>query len=205
LHRTYISDVERGARNVSLQSIARLAGALKTSVSALFPEEIQIEKAAAAKIGNQNPKLVEVLLVEDNPDDAELTLHAFKGARFMNQVHVVGDGVAALDFLFCRGEYSARTCLDNPQLVLLDLNLPKVSGLEVLRRIKKDKRTWQIPVAVLTASRDVSEITECRRLGAEQYIIKPVNLQQLSLITPQLDLEWALFRSAGAKSGNKNI
>ena len=207
LHRTYVSDVERGARNVSLQSIAKLASALEISVSALFPEEIQIGKTGATRrIGNgRDRKLVDVLLVEDNPNDVELTLHAFKQARFTNQVHVVRDGAAALDYLFCRGCYAARPITKNPELILLDLNLPKVSGLEVLRRIKADKRTAQIPVAILTVSHDVNVIAECRRLGSEQYIVKPVDLQRLSLVTPQLDLEWALFRPAAAKSANKSI
>jgi len=202
LHRTYVSDVERGARNVSLQSIAKLASALEISVSGLFPEEIQIGKPGRARApGNgRDRKLVDVLLVEDNPDDVELTLRAFKRARFTNRVHVVRDGAMALDYLFCRGRFSARTFAQAPQLILLDLNLPKVSGVEVLRRIKADKRTAQIPVAILTVSHDLSVIAECRRLGSEQYIVKPVDLQRLSLVTPQLDLEWALFRPAGSRA-----
>jgi CheY-like chemotaxis protein len=133
----------------------------------------------------------------------ELTLRAFKKAHFTNQVHVVNDGARALDYVFYRGEYARRPTAEHPQLILLDLNLPKVSGLEVLRRIKADKRTWQIPVAIITASQDFAEIGECRRLGAEQYIAKPIDLQRLSLITPQLNLDWALIESAGAKSRNK--
>jgi len=196
LHRTYVSDVERGARNVSLQSIAKLASALEISVSALFPEEVHIGKPGVARgaDNHRDRNLVDVLLVEDNPDDVELTLHAFKRARFANGVHVVRDGATALDYLFCRGRYSACPITEKPRLILLDLDLPKVSGLEVLRHIKADKRTAQIPVAILTVSHDLNVIAECRRLGAEQYIIKPVDLQRLSLVTPQLNLEWALFR-----------
>lgn len=190
LHRTYISDVERGARNISLESITKLAYALTVSVSALFPEELLPGKSST--ISDRN--LGSVLLIEDNPDDVELTRRAFKQARFTNRVHVVRDGAEALDYLFCRGKYSSRPLGEPPQIILLDLNLPKVSGLEVLRRIKADKRTWQIPVAILTASQNIAEIAECRRLGAEQYVVKPVNLQRLSLITPQLDLEWALLK-----------
>ncbi len=203
LHRTYISDVERGTRNVSLQSIAKLAGALEVSISDLFPEEVQIGKTAVARGFSGNRKLVDVLLVEDNPDDVELTLRALKKARFTNQVHVVNDGARALDFVFYRGEYAHRPMAEHPRLILLDLNLPKVSGLEVLRRIKADKRTWQIPVAIITASKNFAEIGECRRLGAEQYIAKPIDLQRLSLITPQLNLDWALVGSAGSKFQNR--
>lgn len=203
LHRTYISDVERGARNVSLQSIAKLAGALKVSISNLFPEEVQIGKTAASRGAYRDRNLVDILLVEDNPDDVELTLRAFKKARFTNQVHVVNDGAGALDFVFYRGKYARRPMAEHPRLILLDLNLPKVSGLEVLRRIKADKRTWQIPVAIITASKNFGEIGECRRLGAEQYIAKPIDLQRLSLITPQLNLDWALIEPAGSKLRNK--
>jgi CheY-like chemotaxis protein len=202
LHRTYISDVERGSRNVSLQSIAKLAGALEVSISELFPEEVQIGKIAIARGAGRDRKLVDVLLVEDNPDDVELTLHALKKARFTNQVHVVNDGARALDYVFYRGEYARRPIDEHPQLILLDLNLPKVSGLEVLRRIKADKRTWQISVAIITASKNFAEIDECRRLGAELYIAKPINLQRLSLITPKLNLDWALIESDGSKLRN---
>jgi len=203
LHRTYVSDVERGARNISLQSIVKLAGALEISIANLFPEEVQIGKNVAAKGLGRDRKLVDVLLVEDNPDDVELTLRAFKKARFTNQVHVVNDGAMALDYVFYQGKYARRPLEEHLHLILLDLNLPKVSGVEVLRRIKADKRTWQIPVAIITASQNGREIAECRRLGAEQYIAKPINLQRLSLITPQLNLDWALIGSAGSKLRNK--
>jgi len=140
--------------------------------------------------------------VEDNPDDVEMTLHAFRNAHFANHVQVVTDGEQALDYVFCRGKYSRRNAKNNPQVILLDLNLPKVSGLEVLRRIKADKRTWQISVAIITASKNFAEIDECRRLGAELYIAKPINLQRLSLITPKLNLDWALIESDGSKLRN---
>ena len=195
LHRTYVSDVERGARNISLQSIAKLAGALTISIASLFPEAVTIGQAGPCKSGGPERSLVEVLLVEDDPADVELTLCAFDNARFTNRTHVVRDGAQALDYIFCRGEFACRPMKANPQLILLDLNLPKVNGLEVLRQIKADKRTRLIPVAILTASQDIREIAECRRLGAEQYIAKPVNLQRLSLITAQFKLEWALLKA----------
>jgi len=202
LHRTYISDVERGARNISLGSIIKLAHALDISVSALFPESVPIEKNDDAKINVHDRNLVDVLLVEDNADDVEMTLQAFKKARFSNHVHVVNNGAKALDYVFCRGEYARRPAKAHPQLILLDLNLPKVSGLDVLRRIKADKRTWHIPVAVLTASQESYDRAECQRLGAEHYITKPVNFQRLSQITPQLNLDWALLKSPDSKRRN---
>jgi two-component system response regulator len=139
---------------------------------------------------------VDILLVEDNPDDVALTLHAFKQARFANRVQVVTDGEEALDFVFCRGKYAAHQPAERPQVVLLDLNLPKVSGMEVLRRIKTDERTRHIPVVVLTISQMFKDFTECERLGAETYIIKPLNFQRLSQVTPRLKFDWALLKAA---------
>jgi CheY-like chemotaxis protein/DNA-binding XRE family transcriptional regulator len=205
LHRTYISDVERGARNLSLESITRLAVALKISVSALFPQEFQKGKTGDAASNAHGKNLVDILLVEDDPNDVELTLHAFRQARFANRVNVVNDGAEALDYLFCRGEYSGRRPADHPQIVLLDLNLPKVSGLEVLQKIKADERTRMIPVMILTTSGDDHNIAECRRLGVEDYIIKPVNFQTFSRATPRLNLNWALIKpleiNANARNG----
>jgi CheY-like chemotaxis protein len=192
LHPTYISSIERGARNVSLENISKLARALEISVSALF--ESQNQAATKNNHGNngQAKNAVDVLLVEDNPDDAMLTLQAFKEARFRNKVTVVGDGVEALDYVFCRGKYAHRKSAEHPHIILLDLNLPKVSGLEVLRRIKADKKTRMIPVVILTISDDNYDIAECRRLGAENYIVKPVDFQRLSQATPRLNLDWVL-------------
>ena len=197
LHRTYISDVERGARNLSLESIEKLAQALDISISALFPHsELHLQKMIKGN-GNGND-LVDILLVEDNEDDAELTLMAFKKARFANRVHVVYDGAEALDYIFCNGKYASRRKTKRPHVILLDLQLPKVSGLEVLRRVKDDKRTRQIPVVILTISDDNYDIDECRRLGAENYIVKPLDFQRLSQATPQLNLDWALLRPVEA-------
>lgn len=195
LHRTYVSDVERGARNISLHSIARLASALTISIASLFPEPVPIGQRGKGKNGTPPGSLVDILLVEDDQAHVKLALETFEKARFTNHIYVASDGAQALDFIFCRGEFARRSVTANPQLILLDLNLPKVNGLEVLRQIKADKRTRLIPVAILTASQDIGEIAECRRLGAEQYIAKPVNLQRLSLITAQLKLEWALLKA----------
>jgi CheY-like chemotaxis protein len=197
LHRTYVSDVERGARNLSLESITRMAEALNISAAELFPAE-----QMPAKIGGKNgagKDLVDILLVEDNADDVDLTLHAFKQSRIANRITVAGDGQEALDYLFAEGSHAGRSPLERPHIVLLDLYLPKISGLEVLRRIKADDRTRGIPVVILTISQAFNDFAECQRLGAETYIVKPLNFQRLSQITPRLNLDWALFKPVEPK------
>lgn len=204
LHRTYVSDVERGTRNLSLESIERLAHALDVSVSALFPQA-ELRAGGMVARNGQGSQLVDILMVEDNPDDVELTLNAFKKARFANRVHVVRDGAEALDFIFCTGERAGCSECDRPRVILLDLKLPKVSGLEVLRRVKSDRRTRHIPVIILTISQDSHDMAECRRLGADNYILKPVDFQRLSRSTPQLNLDWALLKPPEAKSRRKFV
>jgi CheY-like chemotaxis protein len=191
LHRTYVCDVERGARNLSLQSIEKLARALQTSIATLFPEA---DAGSGSAVPRPVARSVEILLVEDNPDDVTMTMHTFKKARFANNVNVVYDGAEALDYLFCRGRFSNRVPSDNPSVVLLDLYLPKVSGLEVLRRMKSEAQTKNIPVIILTASQRDADYTECERLGAETYIVKPVDFQKFIHATPLLRLDWALIR-----------
>jgi CheY-like chemotaxis protein len=191
LHRTYVSDVERGARNPSIASIEKLAQALKLSVSGLFGRAIN---------GRGFRDVVEILLVEDDPQDVKLTMRAFEKAQITNPVHVVRDGVEALDFLFATGSYANRGIDDQPQVILLDLNLPKIDGLEVLRRIKADKRTRRIPVIILTVSNRDRDISECRRLGADTYIVKPVHFQNFSEVTPRLSLAWVLIKPNGTRS-----
>jgi CheY-like chemotaxis protein len=185
LHRTYVSDVERGARNPSIASIEKLAQALQLSVATLFQR---------AGDGKASTSFVEILLVEDDPRDVELTKLAFAKARITNPLHVVGDGAEALDFLFATGAYQHRNYAALPQIILLDLNLPKKSGLEVLRRVKADKLTKDIAVIVLTVSTQNRDIAECRRLGAQTYLIKPVGFQNFSAVTPDLDLAWTLVK-----------
>jgi two-component system, response regulator len=191
LHRTYVSDVERGARNPSIASIEKLAQALKLSVSALFGRAIN---------GRGARDVVEILLVEDDPHDVKLTMRAFQKAKITNPVHVVRDGAEALDFLFATGLYAHRWEDHQPKIILLDLNLPKINGLEVLRRIKADKRTRHIPVIILTVSSQDRDINECRRLGAETYIVKPVQFQNFSEVTPGLNLAWVLVKPDGTRS-----
>ena len=191
LHRTYVSDVERGARNPSIVSIEKLAQALQLSVSTLF---WRASNSGAAS------EFVEILLVEDNPQDVELTKLAFAKARITNPLHVVADGVEALDFLFGTGAYQHRAYAPLPQIILLDLNLPRKSGLEVLRRIKADKLTKDISVIVLTASTRDRDVVECRRLGVETYIVKPVGFAKFSEVTPSLNLAWTLVKPGGTEA-----
>jgi CheY-like chemotaxis protein/DNA-binding transcriptional regulator YdaS (Cro superfamily) len=188
LHRTYVSDIERGARNVSLESISKLARALEVSVATLFSDS---DKTTSATVSDE---LVDILFVEDNPDDVQLTLRALKAANITNRIQVVRDGEAALQFLFCKGPYADRQPDQRPQVILLDLGLPKMGGLEVLRRIRAEPRTRSIPVVVLTASRHDRDVLASKQLGAEAYIVKPVDFQNLSEVTPQLSLYWALLK-----------
>ena len=191
LHRTYVSEVERGERNPSIASIEKLAQALEVSFTSLF-------ERAGQRSGSR--EAVEILLVEDNPIDIELTKNAFKKAQITNPLYVVNDGETALDFLFGRGSYADRLNVRPPQLILLDLNLPEKSGLEVLKEIKKDPRTQNIPVIILTISDREHDINECRRLGAETYIVKPVSFQNFSKVTPFLSLSWVLVEPNGMLS-----
>jgi two-component system response regulator len=137
-------------------------------------------------------KLVEILLVEDNPSDVQLTLHALARNKLANQIHVVRDGVEALDFLFSTGPYAQRT-QRNPRVVLLDLKLPLIDGLEVLRRVKAEPRTRTIPVVVLTSSREERDIVESYQLGVNSYIVKPVDFEQFAEAVRHLGFYWALL------------
>ena len=133
---------------------------------------------------------VEILLVEDNADDVELTLHALHQERLANHIEVVRDGEEALDFLFCRGPYAHRSFEQAPRVVLLDLKLPKVDGMEVLREIKKDPRTRAIPVVILTASREEPDMANGYHLGANGYVQKPVDFDNFRNIVKHLGLYW---------------
>ena len=138
---------------------------------------------------------VEILLVEDNADDVELTLHALREENLANVIVVARDGEEALDFLFCRGTHSHRSFDCPPQLILLDLKLPKVDGLEVLRQIKQDPRTQPIPVVILTASREESDLVNGYHLGANGYIQKPVDFDHFRQIVKQLGLYWLVVNT----------
>lgn len=137
--------------------------------------------------------IVEILLVEDSPQDSELCLRALRKANLGNHIHVVRDGAEALDFIFCEGTYSGRKIENSPKVILLDLKLPKVDGLEVLQRIKGDPRTKTIPVAVLTSSREQQDVVESYRLGVNSYIVKPVNFERFATAVQELGLYWLLL------------
>ncbi|MDQ4076864.1 MAG: response regulator [Chloroflexota bacterium] len=136
---------------------------------------------------------VEILLVEDNPYDVKLTLRAFEQHKLSNNIYVVRDGAEALEFLFCMGAYADRTLEQGPKVILLDLKLPKVDGLEVLQRIKADERTRAIPVVVLTSSSEERDIVESYQLGVNSYIIKPVDFEQFTKVVAQLGFYWLLL------------
>ena len=136
---------------------------------------------------------VEILLVEDNPSDAELTLRALKKNNLANKVFHVADGEEALNFIYCRGPYSERMIDDVPRVILLDLKLPKVDGLEVLKILKSDPLTREIPIVVLTSSTEERDIVETYRLGANSYIVKPVNFDRFSTAVKELGFYWLLL------------
>ena len=136
---------------------------------------------------------VEILFVEDNPQHVELTLRALNKRRIANNIKVVKDGAEALDFIFCTGAYAHRRIENGPKMVLLDLKLPKVDGLEVLRRIKSDERTKVIPVVILTTSAQEQDIVETYKLGVNSYIVKPCNFDKFVQAVAELGLYWMLL------------
>jgi len=135
-------------------------------------------------------KLPEILLVEDSQTDAELTLRALKLKQFANQVTWVKDGAEALEYLFCEGQYEGRSN-GHPCLVLLDLKMPKVDGIEVLRRIKNDERTKTVPVVMLTSSAEERDVVEGYQLGVNSYIVKPVDFDQFMTAVSEAGCYWA--------------
>jgi two-component system response regulator len=135
---------------------------------------------------------IQILLVEDTPEDAELMLRALKKGHLTNHCHHVEDGAAALDFLFREGEYANRAD-ENPKVVLLDLKLPKVDGIEVLRRIKQDERTKSIPVVVLTSSRESKDLKAAYQIGVNSYIVKPVDFEQFTDSVLKLGHYWKVL------------
>ena len=141
-----------------------------------------------------NPtKMVEILIVEDTSEDLELALRALGKAELTSHIQVARDGEEALNFIFCEGPFAERKMEDGPKVILLDLKLPKIDGLEVLKRIKSDPRTKSIPVVVLTSSGEPNDVTESYGLGANSYIVKPVNSGQFSETVQKLGMYWLLL------------
>jgi CheY-like chemotaxis protein len=188
MHRTYIADIERGARNITLRSIESLARALQVTVERLLFHSDEANRTSHDWAGGP---IGEILLVEDNEHDARMTMRAFQRAKLSNPVRVFTDGESTLDYL-TRKEFE----IPRPQLLLLDLSLPGISGVEVLRRIKGERALAGIPVVVLANSGDDRHIAECHGLGAGHYIVKPIEFESFSRITPNLNFHWTLTRPA---------
>jgi len=143
--------------------------------------------------------IVDILLVEDNPDDVELALHALRQARLANNIFVVRDGEEALDFLFSRGAFANRALQHPPKLVLLDLKLPKIDGMQVLKQLKSDPRTKPVPVVIMTTSKEERDLVESYHAGANSYIQKPVDFDQFRSTIKTLGLYWLIINQPLAK------
>ena len=141
---------------------------------------------------------VEILLVEDSAEDLELTLRALRKANLANHIEIARDGAEAVDFIFGEGIHASRDITDVPKLILLDLKLPRVDGLEVLKRIKCDPRTSHIPIVVLTSSKEQNDVTESYRLGVNSYIVKPVNFEGFTAAVQDLGMYWLLLNQPPA-------
>jgi len=138
-------------------------------------------------------KPVEILLVEDDPQDLELALRALKKSGLTNHIEVARDGVEALDFIFCEGPHAGRAIEETPKVVMLDLKLPRMDGIDVLKRIKADDRTKSIPIVMLTSSREQRDIIESYRLGVNSYIVKPVNFDSFAKAVQDIGMYWLLL------------
>ncbi len=144
-----------------------------------------------------------ILLVEDDPDDEALTLRALHKNHVVNRIVVVHDGAEALDYLFGRGEYAGRDLTDCPQAVLLDLKLPKVDGLEVLRQLRTDLRTCLLPIVILTSSKEDQDIVNSYRLGANSFVRKPVKFEEFAEAVRQVGIYWLLLNEPPTQCGQK--
>jgi len=196
LHRTYIAGIEGGVRNVTLKTIEKLALALQVpSATLLLDAGRQTERSdlinLPAFIGQYRP--MEILLVTEQQAEVKLALRPLQQAPIINPVKVAHDGQEALDLLFHTRCSCDRQSGIRPQLVLLDLPLSKVSGFEVLHRLKADKRTRAIPVVVLTDSKSPKDTAECQRLGAEACIVKPASSESIVAALQKLQLAWLLL------------
>jgi two-component system, response regulator len=148
---------------------------------------------------------LDILLVEDNQDDRDLALHALQRAKVANRIFVVSDGEEALDFLFCRGAYAERSFDHPPKLVLLDLKLPKVDGMEVLKQVKSDTRTRTIPIVIMTSSKEERDLASGYNLGANSYIQKPVDFDQFRETVKSVGLYWLVINQPPVVEDSQNL
>ena len=137
--------------------------------------------------------VIDILLIEDNPNDAELTLRALKKNNVANKVHLITDGAEALEFFFAKGKYEGRDVTSTPKVVILNLKLPKVDGLEILKRVKADERLKVMPIVVLTSSKEECDVIESYKLGANSYIVKPVDFNKFAESIKDLGMYWLLL------------
>ena len=136
---------------------------------------------------------VEILLIEDNPDEAELAIRSLKKNSLANNLVHIDDGAEALDYIFCRGKYASNDISFTPKVILLDLKLPRVGGLEILKQVKTDERTKSIPVVILTSSKEDSDLIEGYNLGVNSYIVKPVNFESFAKAISELGMYWVIL------------
>jgi len=148
---------------------------------------------------------LDILLVEDNQDDMDLALHALRRGSLANNIFVVRDGEEALDFLFCRGAYADRSFALPPKLVLLDLKLPKVDGMEVLKQVKSDTRTRTIPIVIMTSSKEERDLAKSYKLGVNSYIQKPVDFDQFRETVKGVGLYWLVTNQAPVADGARQL
>jgi CheY-like chemotaxis protein/DNA-binding XRE family transcriptional regulator len=199
LHRTYVTDVERGARNPSLNSIKKLSGALGVSLSDLFrlvessDQPPLLTGGTAGEKENSSRPFVEILIADNDPVEIESTLSALKRNNLANTVHFARDGSDALDFVFCTGPYKKRNILHPPDLVVLDLELEKIDGLAVLDRIRQNPITKSVAVVALVSPSN-PDIGKAQQLGISGLIVKPLEFSKLVLAASQTGLSWALVK-----------
>jgi two-component system response regulator len=136
---------------------------------------------------------IEILIIEDNPSDAEMTIRALKKNNLANHVVHLKDGAEALDYIFCEGDYSSRDMNNLPKVILLDLKMPKLNGIQVLEKLKSNEATKKIPVVVLTSSKEDPDIQECYRLGVNSYVVKPVKFEAFVKAVSELGLYWMIL------------